>query len=47
MILGTRGDELEDLRLGLSGFDTVGALVKEGECNGEVRGKGNVLGDRS
>lgn len=48
MILGTRdwegkgmlGDEREDLRLDLSGFTWVGDLVREGECKGEVRGKG-------
>lgn len=51
MILGTRdwegkgmfGDEMEDLRLDLSGFTTVGDLVREGECKGEVRGKGTAI----
>ena len=48
MILGTRdwegkgmlGDELEDLRLDLSGFRV---LASEGECKGEVQGKGTTL----
>jgi hypothetical protein len=45
---GILGDEVEDLRLDLSGFrrGTVGdeeVLETEGECNGEVRGKGTGL----
>lgn len=56
MILGTRdwegkgilGDEVEDLRLDLSGFrsGTVGdeeVLATVGECSGEERGKGTGL----
>lgn len=39
------GDELEDFRLDLSGLDKVGDLVREGECKGEVRGKGTESWD--
>lgn len=36
------GDELEDLRLDLSGFNTpLGDLVRGGECRG---GKGTAVG---
>jgi hypothetical protein len=55
MILGTSdwagkgmlGDELEDLRLDLSGFNTDVGLGREGECKGDVRGKGTAMRDSS
>jgi hypothetical protein len=55
MMLGTRdwagkgmlGDELEDLRLDLSGLNAAGDLMEEGECKGEVRGKGTATGNNS
>ena len=45
---GIFGDELDDLRLDFSGFNTVGDLVNEGEFKGEVvRGKGTAIGESS
>jgi hypothetical protein len=44
---GMLGDELEDLRLDLSGFNTDEGLGREGECKGDVRGKGTAMGDSS
>lgn len=41
------GDELEDLRLDLSGFNKGGGRVRGGECKGEVRGKGTAVEDSS
>ena len=40
---GMLGEELEDLRLDLSGFNTLVGLGREGE----ERGKGTALGDIS